>query len=370
MVSSKARPALFAVLATAMLLASGTAGVAFAESPTMSATVDAQDDEIHDGEEIIESFRDKLSSLETVEFTRTTETTFNNETITNTETVAADLEDEQKRVETESRYTNSTTVWNGSSVTTYYPSEERVSEHNITGTTLLPRIEPLSNESMSDYDYAGTEVVDGQETYVLNATATTADRNQTDGEVRTTIYLNTETYFPVQQVSQMESSEFSATSTVTYENVTLNGELPDGTFELDLPDDVKDTDEFSVPEYSQYDSYENLTSNTSLSVPATELGEFSFERGTVVDGDNMHSATLEYTDGNESVSVSTSAEATDFDYEESDLFEAVDVGDKTGYLNADGNFTSLYIEDDQSYSVYGDIGEDTAIDVAEALLDQ
>jgi hypothetical protein len=94
------------------------------------------------------------------------------------------------------------------------------------------------------------------------------------------------------------------------------------------------------------------------------------EPRTVVDGDNMHSATLEYTDGNESVSVSTSAEATDFDYEESDLFEAVDVGDKTGYLNADGNFTSLYIEDDQSYSVYGDIGEDTAIDVAEALLDQ
>lgn len=370
MVSTKARPALFAVLATAMLLTSGTAGVAFAASPATPATMDAQDDETHDGEEIIESFRDSIESLETVEFTRNTETTFDNETTTTTETVTADLEDEQKRVETKSDYANSTTVWDDSSVTTYYSDEDRVSEYNVTGTALLPQIEPLANESMVDYEYTGTQTVNGQETYVLDATPVFGDQNQTDNDVDVTIYISTETYFPVQHESEVKSDEVTTTSTITYEDVTLNEEIPDDTFELDLPDDVEDTNEFSMPDVSEYDSYETLTSNTDLSVPATDLSEFSFESGTIVDGDDIHSVTLTYTDGNESVSVITRAEATGFDHSESDMFEAVDIGDKTGYLYTHEEFTSLYVEDGQPYTVHGDITEETATDVVQALLDQ
>jgi outer membrane lipoprotein-sorting protein len=370
MVSTKHRSAISAVLATVMLLTSGTAGVAFAATPS-TGTADVQDEETFDGEQILTEFRDQVDSLETVEFTRITESTFNNDTNTRTEEVAANLESNQKRIETtDSTFgSNTTTVWNDTMVTTYNADENTISEYEVTGTSLLPTLESLTNETMFNYEYTGNETIDGEKTYVLEANPT--EELAGDTEVSITVYLDAETYFPERIDQQSNSEELKYSSTTTYENVTLNEEIPDSTFELDPPDDVEDLSETTMPDVSEYETHEALTSNTTLSVPgANPTDGFTFDSGTIVDGDNYYSVSATYTNNETTVSVLTNEESSSFNYSDSDQFEAVDVGDTTGYLYSHDDYVSLYIEGDQSYTIYGEVTEDTATDVAEAILEK
>jgi outer membrane lipoprotein-sorting protein len=360
-------PAIFAVLAAVTLLTSGTAGVAFAAAPP--ATTDVQDDETPHGEEVITEFRNQVDSLETVEFTRTTESTFDNETITRTETVAVDLESEQKRIETtnDTVGSNTTTVWNGTMVTTYNADENTVSEYKVTGTTLLPMLELLTNETMLNYEYAGSETINGEEMYVLEATP--SEEMTGDTEASITVYLDTETHFPEKVEQQSETKDFEYSSTTTYENTRLNEEIPDSTFDLDLPDDVEDLSEPTMPDISEYETYDGLTSNTTLSFPAANLPDnLTFDSGRIVDGEDYYSASATYTSDETTVTVMTNEERSNLNLSDSDQFEAVNLGDTTGYLYSYEDYTTLYIEDEQPYTVYGEISEDTAVDVGEAIL--
>jgi len=220
MVLQKRRPALFAVLAAAMLLTSGAAGVAFAATP---APTDVQDEETPGGDEITEEFRNRIESLETVQFTRTEETTVNNETNTRVVSVAADLADAQKRVETLNATTgrNTTTVWNDTSVVTYYADENRVTEFEVTGTSLLPSVQGLANESLLSYEYRGTETVDGQETYVLEAVRSEQAPRNDDADASAMLYIDTETYFPVQTAWETSSEENSTCRTTSRISATI-----------------------------------------------------------------------------------------------------------------------------------------------------
>jgi len=366
MVAKNSRPALFAALAAAILLASGTAGVAVAATPT----TDVQDDQTPDGDEVIEQFRDRIESLETVQFTRTAKVTYDNETTTNAVRIHADLEASQKRFETVAGPTNVTRVWDDGTVVMYDADDNTVSEYEVTGTSLLPGVQGLANESLLDYEYLGTEIIDGQETYVLEAVRDGQTQSD-DIDASVTLYIDTETYFPVRTEWQAGSADAQHSSIVTYGNVTLGEEIPDSTFDLDLPDDVEDLRENAGPDISEHERYDGVVSNTDLSVPAAELtDEFSFDSGVVVDGD-ITSVTLTYTDGEESVSVITHGEPmTGVDHSESDRYDAVDVGNTTVYLHTSDGFTSLYVEGDQPYTVYGDMTEETGIDIAEALLDE
>ncbi|MFC7060154.1 DUF4367 domain-containing protein [Halovenus salina] len=190
-----------------------------------------------------------------------------------------------------------------------------------------------------------------------------------DAEGTATVYVDRDTYFPVQVVSQTSSEDFAHTSTVTYENITLDVEIPDETFELNLPDDVNEQ-ETSMPDVSRHDSYDSLISDTNLAVPSADLpSDFRFDRGVVFENDDYHSVSLTYTDGEESVTVTARGEAiSNVDHSDSDRYEAVDVGDTTGYVYTNDDFLTLYIEADQPYSIYGEIGEDTAVSIAEAIV--
>lgn len=365
---NKRRPAILAVLVAAMLLTSGTAGVAFA-APT---TTDAQEIETPDGEEVIEQFKEQISALETAQFTRTSETTYDNEMTTQTERVVADLDDFQKRVETVDAAvaSNMTTVWNESSVVSYDPDANTVSDYETTGNYLLPGIEPLANESMISYEYLGIESVDGQTAYVLEGVPEML--NQADSEVETsvTVYVDSETYFPVQTVTETDGGQYSVSATTTYESVTLDAEIPDETFELDIPDDATDPTQNVGPDISEFDSYETLTAETNLSVPDAALDGFSFDNGAIIEGEKYRSVSLEYTDGEESISVTTRAEqTTGFSYSESDRYEAVEVGDTTGYIHTSDDYVGLHVEGDQSYSIYGETDRKTATDIAASIFD-
>ena len=362
---------MFAVLTAAMLLTSGAVGVAFAGSPS---TIDAQSEATPDGDEVVDEFLERVSTLDTVQFTRSAERAFNNQSSTNTVRVVADFESFQKRTETLNSSIGSdsvTTVRNDSAVTTYDAEDNTVSEYEIQSSTLLPRIESLANDSVVDYEFLGTETVDGQDTYALDVTPKERFRNDADVETETTVFVDTETYFPVRVDSETRSEEYNHSSTVDYENVTLNEEIPDGTFELDVPDDATDPTANLGPEINDFDAYDELSASANVSVPDAEIGEgFEFERGTTIDGDEYYSVTLEYSDGDQSVTVSTQVTAIGgVDYDDSEMYEAVDLGDVTGYRYTNDEFTLLSFEDDQQYTVYGDVSNGTATDLAESILE-
>jgi hypothetical protein len=217
------------------------------------------------------------------------------------------------------------------------------------------------------YEYTGSETINGEEMYVLEATPSEEIAGDTEASI--TVYLDTETYFPEKVEQQSETEDFEYSSTTTYENTILNEEIPDSTFDLDLPDDVEDLNEPTMPDVSEYETYDGLTSNTALSVPAANpTDNLTFDSGGSVDGENNHSVSVTYTSDETTVTVMTKEEPSNLNYSDSDQFEAVNVGDMTGYLYSYDDYTTLYIEDGQPYTVYGEISEDTAVDVGEAIL--
>jgi outer membrane lipoprotein-sorting protein len=366
--SIKSRPAALAVLATALLMTSAFAGGVAADSPSPAA---ADRTDTPDGDEIIDAFVERISSLETAQYTQTSETTYNNQTYSQTIRVAADLEDFQKRTETVSTTvgSNTTTVMNETAAVTYNEDENTVSEYNITGQMVLPRIEVLANQSQIEYDYRGTATVEGQDTHVLVGSPVQQSPSNSDVQSSVTIYVHAETSFPVQIETETNTENGEFKSTVTFDNVTLDEPIPDSTFDIDVPDDA--TDPTTTTEYSSYESYSNLAANTNLSIPGAEVpGDFDFDHGTIVDSENYNSVGLSYTDGDQIVTVNTRASTlSDFDYSDSNRYESVDLGDTTGYLYSHEDFTSLHWETDQTYYLYGQVSNETAVTIAQAITD-
>jgi outer membrane lipoprotein-sorting protein len=366
MLGKRRRPAVLAVLATALLLTSSVAGIAAAHQ---SSTIDAQSDET-DGDEVVDSFLERIETLETVEFERTTESTYDGETATNTDRVAVDLDDFQKRIDTvdSSFGSNTTTVVNESTSVIYDPAHDTVSEFTVSGEQiLLPRLEQLANESVLSYEFGGTETVDGRSAYVLEAVP---EREvPEDTELSMTVYVDTETHFPIRVASESVTDDAEYSSTVTYRNVTVNEGIPDTRFELDLPDDVSTPTRDSPPEISTYDSYTALDANASVALPDAELADgFTFDGGTVISSDDRYSVFTSYSDGEQSVSVTVSADSSSgIDRSDYDRFEAVEIGDTTGYVYDGDDYASVYWTDAQSYTVSGDISAEQAVDIAESI---
>jgi len=367
MSARNSRRTVLAILLTAAVLTGGLAGVTFAETPT---TTDAQTTESPDDEDVIDSFVDRLSSLETVQFTRTTRSTFDNETTTVRAHVEADVEDGRKRVETTGldARSNRTMLVNESTIRVYDATDNTISEYENRGTTVLPTIQPLANESLLTYSFQGTETVEGTETYVLEATP---ERDgAADGGTSVTLHVDTETYFPVRIESGTTTAGKTFSSTTTFENVTLDEGIPNSTFTLDVPENATEPSETVGSNVSTYDSRDELAAETELSVPDPEIPDrFSFERGTIVDSGDYHRLTLRYTDGNSSFSLNARSEPIGgYDYNDSDRYETVEIGDVTGHRHATEDITVLHWEDGRSYSLYGEIGSETAMNVAESIV--
>ncbi|WP_340099242.1 DUF4367 domain-containing protein [Salinibaculum salinum] len=374
MVQYKSRPALLAVLASVMLLTTGIAGAAFAGSPstTVAQTDEATTDE-PDGEEVIDSFTERLETIDTIEFTRVTETESNGETMESTERVSADLDAFQKRTETiDSTFrNNTTTVVNESTSVTYNEDENTVTEYEYRGDILLPMLEQLANESAIDYEYLGTDTVEGQDVYVLEGTPT--EQLDTESNTSLTVYLGTETRFPVQMAIDVESSEYdyNYSSTITYKNVTLNEAIPESTFDIDVPDDATDPTENIGPDISTYETHDAAQSNADLSVPSAELAEgYEFDQARVIDGDGYYTVSSTYTDGTDRITVSIQND-NPFDYSEVEDYEEVSIGESTGWYAEYDEFSFLHWNSNgQSFSLYGQLSEEETLDIAASVADE
>lgn len=362
---------MLALLVTVSVLSAGIAGVALADRPSTIGAQSVEDsDPAPDGDAVVSNFTERIETLETVEFTRAVETTHNNETTTRTVRVVADLERNQKRTETiESSYgSNTTTVTNETHMTTYDPDENtvRTIEYESQGNLMLPQLTQFANESAIEYEFAGTETVDGEEVYVLDATP---KQTYGDQNVSVTVAVDTETYFPVQVSSDVRSDQYNVSSTQTYSNVSINHDVPESTFELDVPADATEQS-YDGPEIESYDEYDSLQSNTDMSLPSAELpGDFEFESAQTIDGDGYYSVSLTYTDGENRVYV-TVKDDSPFDWSERDGVDEVPLGEETGYYSDYDDYGFLYVDtDDQSYSLYGEVDEDVLVEIGIAVVD-
>jgi outer membrane lipoprotein-sorting protein len=364
--------ALLALLVTVSILSTGIAGAALADSPSMTDAQPTDSSETTtDGEAVVENFTQRIETLETVEFTRTMESEFDDETMSNTVRVVADLESERKRTETiaSSHGSNTTTVINATHMTTYNADENTVNTFeygsNSRGYSMLPQLTQLANESAVEYEFLGTGTLNGEEVYRLNATPT---QTPDETDVSLTVAVDTETYFPKQVTTEFSGEQYSVNSTRTYSNVSINGDVPGSTFELDVPADATKPS-FSGPDIKSYDDYASLQSDAELSLPAAELpAEYEFEDARIIDGDNYYSVSLTYTNGNKGVHVGVQ-ENSSFDWSERDGVDEVSLDDETGYYDDDGDYAFLHADTgEQAYYLYGQLDEDQLIDIGTAVV--
>lgn len=366
--------ALLALLVTVSMLSTGIAGAALADSPSTTDAQPANNSETTtDGEAVVENFTQRIETLETVEFTRTMESEFDNETMSNTVRVVADLESEQKRTETiaSSHGSNTTTVINATHMTTYNADENTVNTFeygsNSRDYSMLPQLTQLANESAVEYEFLGTGTLDGEEVYRLDATPT---QTPAETDVSLTVAVDTETYFPKQVTTEFSGEQYSVNSTRTYSNVSINEDVPESAFELDVPADATEPS-FSGPDIESYDDYASLQSDAELSLPAAELpADYEFEGARIIDGDNYYSVSLTYTDGDQRVHVGVQKNSS-FDWSERDGVDEVSLGDETGYYDDDGDYAFLHADTgEQAYYLYGQLDEDQLIDIGTAVVDE
>jgi outer membrane lipoprotein-sorting protein len=366
MFANGSRPAGLATLLSVLLLSSAVAGVAVAGPPSTKAVQYA---EPIDGDDVVDSFVDRIETLGTVEFTRTVRIEVGNRTTTTTVELAADLDDSQKRVETLQTPVgaNTTAVRNGSDLVTYNHGRETITETEVSG-PVLPRLQFIANDSLWTYEYLGTETVDGQETHAIEVNNQSTDPG---GDTRkiATMYVDTETYFPVQYDSGSRSEGFN--STVTYENVTLGEAIPDARFELDVPTDIDQPSSTPDVDIEPFGSYEEFPPEGALSIPAASLpGGYAFESGVTLTTADRTSAIVSYTDGENHLSVHTDAGSMDTTgYETSNAWERIEVGETVGYIYSTDAHTSLKFEDGQTYTISGDVDDSTTRAIAESIVE-
>jgi outer membrane lipoprotein-sorting protein len=298
--------------------------------------------------------------------TQETNATLNGNDSTHTETrLWADFENDRLRREVvESSYgSEMITVRNETGTITYTPSENQYNQYNMTSnvsTTVTQMAES------AEFEYEGRETVDSNEVYRLHVIPNTTT-SQT-ANVTATVWIDTETYFPTKATSEFTTKETSYETTMRFSNVSLNEELADSRFTLDLPANASEPDP-RQPEQHTFDSLSAVRSNAEMTVPSPDVPEdYEFESAYLTEGDDYSLLNLRYTNGSEGdLSVSKRA-ATGYNYSDNDDFEAVDIGDRTGWYNEFSGTSVLAWEcGDHSYTIYGDLSKEETIDVAESI---
>ena len=312
-------------------------------------------------QQVVEQFEDRMSEIDGYHAVVTTSATFNNQTFETKSEVWARTDTGEMRqeiLEPEDR-AGSRTVSNGSVMWTYNAAKNtatRVEVPEMGNTNMVPQVSSL----VERYDIYSNGTVDlnGTETHKLTLVPNESAGPSLSGSI--TMWVDTERLFPVQM--SMDFAEM--TSTVRYRNLTLNPEFEPGTFEFDPPADVEIRTP-STPDVSQFDAYEALTEATEYAVPDPALPDgFEFQRGSLVDGNRTTVVSLEYTDGNRTLTVT----ATDSRGSTPSGGESVAVGDRTGTYTEFGSRASVTWNcRATTYSAHGDLTKETLVDIATAI---
>lgn len=382
MVRDKIRAGFVAVLLGLMVVFSGFgAGVAVTEQepsdrvqPTQATGITPVQEENNTppspGSGVVEAFRERMNSLDTLVMSYNTNVTINdNRTVSLQRRMWVDYKKNRVRIHTKTEEMEIITVRNESTTVTYNVDNNQVSRFETPGgtepTTPIDRL--LNN---SEITYEGTEHLNDRQTYRLSVTPEyTGDML---GSVNVDIWIDNETYFPTKINVNSEYDEFSYETTTHFRNVSLNQSIPDSTFKLNIPEDAKDSVEISTSRQA-YESLSKLRSETDRFVPSPDVPErYSFNQGSVVDGEDYQSVTLRYrTDSDKTLNV-VKRPSSVYNFTPNDRHEEVDINGNTGYYTQhDGGDTTLSILvlpcENNSYSLSGNPPKNQITYIAESL---
>ncbi|MFC6974448.1 alcohol dehydrogenase catalytic domain-containing protein [Halomicroarcula sp. GCM10025709] len=311
-----------------------------------------------------------------------TTSTTGNETFNSSQTVWVDFENERTRIERDTGSSELITVRNESGSVTYNVEDNSVNRYDFSFNRTQNGISNLLRlVDENETTFEGQERLDGDETYRLSFEPDTSEMT-IPGSVDITVWFDTETSLPKQIHMVAESSEFSINVTQEYQRMSVDEQLSDDRFTIDIPADAEGPDSVEVNaedsdsvevDATSYESLPALRNNTTQDVPSPELPEpYSFDRGHLVEDGDETSVILRYTNGaNETLSVSQHS-TTDFNYSESERFDAVEFGDRTGWyseFNSNDTTVSMLAWDcgDSRYTLSGSLTESEATDTAKAI---
>lgn len=263
-------------------------------------------------EEIGEKVERKYENAGTFTGTVTTETITGNETRTTTAEVWMNRSANHVRYEYAAPESRAGTVLvsNGSTMWMYNDTTNTVRKTNISGLTPqgTTNYGKVVGNLLDNYDvtYRGTETVGGRSTYVLSL----APKNGSGTAELTqnyTLWIDKESWFPVKRHTVISLDDRTVETVMTYTDLTLDANVPPGTFEFDPPEDAEVV-ESDIPEAEQYGSVGAAEANVSFDVTAPRYVPGGYELGnvTVTSGDDYTTASLAYRNDTSYLSVTQS----------------------------------------------------------------
>ncbi|WP_193767694.1 DUF4367 domain-containing protein [Halorientalis pallida] len=318
------------------------------------------------GEEIVDTFEQRVESIDTLVATQTTKITMDgNDTSTTKTKLWADFETDRLRREVveSSAGSETITVRNETGTITYTPDENRYNTYDMTSnvSTMVTRM-----VGSAEFEYEATATVDGDEVYRLRVIPnTTTERN---ADVTATVWVDTETYFPTTVTVDTDTERVNYTMTMQFSNVSLNEDLSDSRFTIDIPANASEP-EPRHHERHTFDSLSDVRSEAEMSVPSPEVpDEYEFESAYLSEGDDYSVVRLRYTNGSDGDVSLSKRDETGYNYSDNDVFEAVDIGTQTGWYNEfDGSSILVWKSSNHTYTVYGDLSKSETIEIAEPI---
>ncbi|MFB6164911.1 MAG: outer membrane lipoprotein carrier protein LolA [Haloarculaceae archaeon] len=189
------------------------------------------------------------------------------------------------------------------------------------------RVDATASEGAFTVQYLGTAQVADQRTYVLKLSPENDTR--TDGFTQT-LWLDTDRFFPVQQVSRWRDDGGSTSVTTTYRNLTYDPDLSDATFRFEPPANatVEGSDEPHREYYPVVTALRADVNASRMTVPRPDAPDgFALTTISKTDG-RVLSVSLGYENETASLSVSK----YDFVYPAEDGDETVRIDNRTGQL--------------------------------------
>ncbi|WP_323190396.1 DUF4367 domain-containing protein [Halostella sp. PRR32] len=380
MVSDSLRSSVPALMLVGMLVLSGCLGTVapgsgdadqttaeptdLPEEQSDDDTDDSDDNAPPSDEELTDTLNERMSEIESLTMTQRMTVVFDGDETKAATKVWLRPESGEMRSQTlapESR-AGDVSLLNESRMAMYDADEQKVTVYDrefnggsAAGLTIVGSLREASVE------YEATEQIDGERTYRV----TLVPNGTMNAEAEMTAWLDAETYFPKRVETTSSTSALNTTTTIEYENVSLNPTIPDTTFTFDdLPEDVE-WEEYSTPDTSTYDSREAMTGESNLSVPAPDVPTgYEFESGRIVEG-TTESVSITYTNGDRQLSVT----AINTTYETADgSAENVTIdGNEARYTDFDDRGLVTWSCDGKTYSVHGPFDEAGLVDIAESI---
>jgi outer membrane lipoprotein-sorting protein len=368
MVPASVKSAAGALALVAMLVTAGVATGVTTDSavqPSRQPSGDAATSAAptQNGTTVVANVTDRLTTLDSLVATQEQTVAVDDGNGSTSETrLWIDFEDGQMRREVvESSYgSGSVTVRNESKTVTYMPEENRYTSYDTRGniTTFLG---VLTEDS--EMTYEGTETVDGESTHRLGVTPDSTRGPDSDA----TLWVDAETYFPTKVIVTTETERSSYEVSMDIRNVTLNADIDESRFRLDMPENA--TSLQSESELETYDSLDDLRAAANRTVPSPEMpDEYSFEQAHLREGGDSDLLLMRYAnDTDEYIRVSERS-TSGYNYSESDSFDSVEIHNQTGWYGEFGDSAVVtWSCDDTTYSVYGPLSKDGLTDIAASI---